>query len=72
MKLIASSFNPGEIGTPGSWTKTWLANRESDIPANHDPEGAVGSKIIAIDTGALFIKNTEGKWQKFGSTTVLN
>jgi hypothetical protein len=49
----------------------WLANEDSDIAADFDPDGAEGSMILVIASQSTYIKNTEGKWQKYGSTEVI-
>lgn len=50
---------------------TWLSDDGSDIPADFDPDGAEGSMILIIATGATLVKNTAGKWQKLGTTEVI-
>lgn len=50
---------------------TWLADDESQITANFDPECAEGSMIIVISTASTWMKNTQGKWQKVGTTEVI-
>jgi hypothetical protein len=50
---------------------TWVADDESKLTAGFDPDCAVGSMILVISTGDTYIKNTEGKWQKVGTTEVL-
>ena len=49
----------------------WLADEESQITADFDPEGAEGSTIIVIATESTYMKNTQGKWQKCGTTEVI-
>lgn len=53
------------------YTNTWLADDESGITADFDPDGAPGSIILVISTQTTYMKNTEGKWQKLGSTEVI-
>lgn len=50
---------------------TWLANDKSEITTDFDPEGGVGSMIIVVSAGCTYLKNADGKWQKFGSTEVI-
>lgn len=51
---------------------TYLANTPADVVVSElDPDCAIGSSILVISSGAMYIKNTEGKWQKSGSTEVL-
>lgn len=49
----------------------WLAENEDEITADFDPRGAEGSMILVISTNALYIKNPSGKWQKCGTTEVV-
>lgn len=72
MTLVSKEYIPGEIGHSGKWLKRWRADREAEIPASFDPESTPGSVILAIDTEAIFIKNSRGKWQKVGTTIELN
>ena len=44
---------------------------ETGITADFDAEGAEGSIILVISTEATYMKNTQGKWQKCGSTEVI-
>lgn len=67
MKLIERDWNE----YLGQYENTWLADNEDDIAADFDPEGAIGSMIIVIATENVFIKNTEGKWQKSGTNEVI-
>lgn len=67
MKLIDREWIP-ELG---AYQHLWLADRESDITAGFDPEGAAGSAIQVIETKSTYMKNTEGKWQKVGTTEVI-
>ena len=48
----------------------WLADDESGITADFDPESAEGSAIIVISTASTWMKNTQGKWQKVGTSEV--
>lgn len=52
-------------------TCTWLANDPSEITPDFCPESACGSTILCIATKDIFIKNCDGKWQKFGTTEVI-
>ena len=64
------------IDTSWSWCqgknqRVWLADDESKITADFDADSAVGSMIFVIATGNTWMKNTQGKWQKCGSTEVI-
>lgn len=67
MILIESKWNP----ILEKYTHGWLANDESGITADFDPNGAAGSTIIVISTASTYIKNADGKWQKVGTTEVV-
>ena len=67
MKLISREWNP----CMGKYMNMWLADNESDVTADFDPEGAEGSSIVVIATEATYMKNTQGKWQKCGTTEVI-
>lgn len=66
MKLIASEWNP----YLNSYEHVWLADDESAITADFDSDGAEGSMIIVISTSSTWMKNTQGKWQKVGTSEV--
>lgn len=51
--------------------RTWLADNESEVTAGFDPDSAEGSMILVISTNATYMKNTQGKWQKCGTTEVV-
>ena len=59
------------IGQQVSHVHTWLADTTADITADFDKQGAIGSMIIVIETKDIFIKNNDGKWQKFGTNEVI-
>jgi hypothetical protein len=67
MKLIANDYNRGQDDE----IRTWLADNATEISANFDAESASGSMIIVIETKDIYIKNSEGKWQKFGTNEVI-
>lgn len=67
MKLIDREWIP-ELG---GYQHLWLADDESQITASFDPDGASGSVIMVISTRATYMKNTQGKWQKVGTTEVI-
>lgn len=67
MKLINRKWN----AFVGKYENTWLADDETGITADFDSEGAEGSIILVISTEATYMKNTQGKWQKCGSTEVI-
>lgn len=50
---------------------TWLADSATEITADFDPRSAIGSMIIVLDNKDIYIKNNEGKWQKFGTSEVI-
>lgn len=67
MKLIEQKWNRH------LWQheNTWIADSVDEIPTNFDPNSATGSVIFVIDAGATYMKNSEGKWQKVGTTEVI-
>lgn len=67
MKLIEQKWNPHMW----QYEKTWLADTVEEITAGFDPDSACGSVILVISTGDSYMKNTEGKWQKVGTTEVI-
>lgn len=67
MKLIDREWTP----CLGGYQNMWLADKESDVTADFDPEGACGSVILVIESKATYMKNTQGKWQKPGTTEVI-
>jgi hypothetical protein len=67
MKLIELKWTP----CLAAYAHTWLANDATEITADFDQDGACGSMILVIATGDTYIKNTAGKWQKFGTTEVI-
>ena len=51
---------------------TYLANTAADIDVSAlSPTCAIGSAILVVGDGSMYIKNTDGAWQKSGSTEVL-
>lgn len=67
MQMISNNWNC----CMAKYEHTWIADDESTLTADFDPDGAVGSMILVISTGNTYIKNTKGKWQKAGTTEVL-
>lgn len=68
MVIIERAWNTAQC----KWELTYLANTAADVVVSElDPDCAIGSSILVISSGAMYIKNTEGKWQKSGSTEVL-
>lgn len=67
MKLIEREWSTEQQ----KHVNTWLANDKSEIHSGFDPDSAVGSMIIVVRAGCTYIKNADGKWQKFGSTEVI-
>ena len=70
MKIRAREYVPAQDKAD----YTFLADSVADIPADMNeryPDAAVGSTIIVIEIGAMIVKNTKGKWQKFGTSEVI-
>lgn len=67
MKLIEREWNICMC----RYTNVWLADNEDGITADFDPESAAGSTIIVISTASTWMKNSQGKWQKVGTTEVV-
>lgn len=67
MKLIDREWNP----YLNKYQNMWLADDESGIVADFDPEGAEGSAIMVISTQTTWMKNSQGKWQKCGTSEVV-
>ena len=67
MKLIEQNWNPHL----NKYDKTYLANTEDVLSADFDPDCSEGSIIMVIDSGSTYVKNADGKWQKYGTTEVL-
>lgn len=67
MKMIERRWNC----CLAQYENTWLADDESELTAGFDPDGAVGSVVLVISTESTWMKNTQGKWQKMGTTEVI-
>ena len=67
MKLINREWN----AYLNRYEHTWLANDESQITSDFDPECAEGSVILVISTQSTYMKNCEDKWQKCGTSEVI-
>lgn len=67
MELIECSW----LAEQDKYQHFWLADDESKIAADFDPDSAVGSMILVIATKALFVKNCKGEWQRSGTTEVV-
>ena len=67
MKLIEREWNV----ILNEYMNVWLADDESGITADFDSDSAAGSTIIVISTSSTYMKNTQGKWQKAGTTEVV-
>ena len=67
MKQIDQRWNP----YLKKLERTWLADTEEELTADFDPDAAEGSTILVISAGTAYMKNTEGKWQKIGTSEVL-
>lgn len=51
---------------------TYLANTADDVVIDDlDPNCAAGSVILVIETEDAYMKNTQGQWQKLGTTEVI-
>ena len=55
----------------GKCQNMWLSDDGSEITADFDPDSAEGSTIIVIADDTTYMKNTQHKWQKCGSTEVI-
>lgn len=67
MKLINCEWNEHT----NKYMRTWLADDDSDIAAGFDSESSEGSAIVVVSSGSTYMKNTDGKWQKVGTTEVI-
>ena len=67
MRLIDRDWN----AYLGKYQNMWLADDDSAIPSDFDPDGAEGSTILVISIQSTYMKNCSGKWQKCGSTEVI-
>lgn len=67
MKLIDSKL----MEHPDKRLNTWITDSEADVKPGFDADSYEGSMIVCIDTKAVYMKNSAGKWQKFGSTEVV-
>ncbi len=67
MKLIEREWNE----FLNKYQHMWIADTEEGITPGFDPDGATGSMIMVISTNATWLKNSEGKWQKVGTTEVI-
>lgn len=67
MKLVGSEWNP----YLNQHQNMWIADTEDGITVDFDSASAVGSSIFVIATEATYMKNTVGKWQKCGTTEVI-
>jgi hypothetical protein len=67
MKLIEKEWNP----YLSKYEHTWIADDLEQLTSDFDPECATGSAVLIISTGDTYLKNTDGKWQKVGSTEVV-
>ena len=51
---------------------TYLANTAADVVIGDlDPDCASGSVVLVVDTEDVYMKNTQGQWQKLGTTEVI-
>ena len=64
MKLIDREWNPHL----DKYQNMWLADDESGITSDFDTDCA---EIMVISTQATWMKNSQGKWQKCGTTEVI-
>lgn len=51
--------------------RDWIADDESQLTADFDPDSNPGSTIYVISSKEVYVKNSQRKWQKAGSTEVL-
>lgn len=66
MVLIDSKWNQSQRAIE----RTYLANTQADVSIPDD-DSAAGSTILVIGTGAVWMKNENGQWQKVGTEEVL-
>ena len=57
--------------TNNAITRDWIADTPAGITAAFDEESSPGSTLLIISTKDLYVKNSQGKWQKAGTTEVL-
>ena len=67
MQMIGKKWNC----CMAQYEHTWIADNENNLTADFDPDSAVGSVVLVISTNSAWMKNTQGKWQKMGTTEVL-
>lgn len=67
MRMISCEWN----ACCNKYHHMWIADDESGITADFDPDCSVGSTIIVISTNSTWMKNTKGKWQKCGTNEVI-
>lgn len=66
MKLLDSDWNPHL----NKYQNVWLFDNDTGITADFDPDSAEGSVIMVISTRETWIKNSQAKWQRCGSSDV--
>lgn len=67
MVLIETKWNFCQ----GRTQNMWLANDKSEITADFDQDSSPGSAIFVISDNATYMKNADGKWQKCGTSEVI-
>jgi hypothetical protein len=67
MKLIDKKWNP----YLSQHESEWIIDTEEELTAGFAPDCACGSFAFVISTGNGYMKNSVGKWQKIGSTEVI-
>jgi hypothetical protein len=67
MKLVDKKWNP----FLGKYESNYIADTEDELTADFAPDCACGSFVLVISTGNAYMKNSVDKWQKLGSTEVV-
>ena len=55
----------------GGYTRDWIADDESPLTADFDPDSNPGSTVFVISTKEVWVKNSQKQWQKAGTTEVM-
>lgn len=67
MKMINEKWNT----CLAQYESEWIADTEEELTADFVTDCACGSFVFVISTGNGYMKNSVGKWQKIGSTEVI-
>ena len=51
--------------------KDWIADTPAGITADFDAESSPGSTLLILSTKDLYVTNSKGAWQKYGTEEVL-